>query len=389
MADLLMLKCGELVLKGNNRKNFEDRLRSNIKWALKKYGKFKIWAAQSTIYVTPENNDADMDGAFEASKKIFGVATISPAFRAEKNFDDICRVAKEKLSDKLRGAETFKVEAKRADKKFPMKSPEICAELGGVLLGSFKNLKVDVINPQVTVMVDIREEYAYIYCEKVQGAGGVPSGTSGKGLLLLSGGIDSPVAGWMMARRGLKLEAVNFFSYPYTSERAKEKVLELARIVSEYSGRIRVHIVPFTDIQLAIRDNCPEEYLTIIMRRFMTKISEIIAKQCEASVLITGESLGQVASQTLQSMVVTSSVTDMLMLRPLSGLDKIEIMDYARKIGTYDTSVLPYEDCCTLFVPKHPDTKPRLERIEIAEKKLDVEGLIKAAVEGTEVIDIS
>ena len=389
MADLLLLKCGELVLKGNNRKNFEDRLRNNIKWALKKHGKFKIWAAQSTIYVTPENEEADMDGAFEASKKIFGVATISPAYRAEKSFDEICKVTKEKLSAKLSNAETFKVEAKRADKKFPMKSPEICAELGGVLLGSFRNLKVDVINPQVTVMVDIREEYAYIYCEKVQGAGGVPSGTSGKGLLLLSGGIDSPVAGWMMARRGLKLEAVNFFSYPYTSERAKEKVLELARIVSQYSGRIRVHIVPFTDIQLAIRDNCPEEYLTIIMRRFMTKISEIIAKQCEASVLITGESLGQVASQTLQSMVVTSSVTDMLMLRPLSGLDKIEIMDYARKIGTYETSVLPYEDCCTLFVPKHPDTKPRMERIEIAEKKLDIEGLINAAVESTEVVDIS
>ena len=217
----------------------------------------------------------------------------------------------------------------------------------------------------------------------------MPIGTGSKATLLLSGGIDSPVAGWMMARRGLKLEAVNFFSYPYTSERAKEKVLELARIVSQYSGRIRVHIVPFTDIQLAIRDNCPEEYLTIIMRRFMTKISEIIAKQCEASVLITGESLGQVASQTLQSMVVTSSVTDMLMLRPLSGLDKIEIMDYARKIGTYETSVLPYEDCCTLFVPKHPDTKPRMERIEIAEKKLDIEGLISAAVEGTEVVDIS
>ena len=389
MADLLMLKCGELVLKGNNRKSFEDKLKNNLKWALKKYGRFEIWSAQSTIYVTPKESGADMEGAFEASKKVFGVATISPAYRAEKNFEDICRVAKEKMAARLENAETFKVEAKRADKKFPMKSPEICALLGGVLLESFKNLKVDVINPQVTVNVDIREEYAYIYCEKIKGSGGVPSGTSGKGLLLLSGGIDSPVAGWMMARRGLKLEAVNFFSYPYTSERAKEKVIELARLVSEYSGRIRLHIVPFTDIQLAIRDNCPEEYLTIIMRRFMTKISEIIAKQCDASVLITGESLGQVASQTLQSMVVTSSVTDMLILRPLSGMDKIEIMDYARKIGTYETSVLPYEDCCTLFVPKHPDTKPRLERIELAEKKLDFDGLVKAAVEGTEVIDVS
>ncbi len=389
MAELLMLKCGELVLKGNNRKAFEDKLRNNIKWALKKYGKFKIWAAQSTIYVVPEEDGADMEGAFEASKKIFGVASISPAFRAEKSFEDICRVAKEKMAEVLENARTFKVEAKRADKRFPMKSPEICMELGGVLLDEFTNLKVDVINPQVTVNVDIREEYAYIYCQRVQGAGGVPSGTSGKALLLLSGGIDSPVAGWMMARRGLKLEAVNFFSYPYTSDRAKEKVLELARIVSGYSGRIRVHIVPFTDIQLAIRDNCPEEYLTIIMRRIMTRISEIVAKKCGAEALITGESLGQVASQTMQSMVVTSAVTDMLLLRPLVGMDKIEIMDYARKIGTYDTSILPYEDCCTLFVPKHPDTKPKIERIEFAEEKLDMEKLISEAVEGIETIDIS
>ena len=388
MAELLMLKCGELVLKGNNRKSFEDRLRFNIKWALKKHGKFKIWSAQSTIYVVPEDENADMEGAFESAKKIFGVASISPAFRAEKNFEDICRVAKEKLADVLSDAVTFKVEAKRADKKFPMKSPEICMELGGVLLSAFHNLKVDVINPQVTVTVDVREEYAYVYCSRVQGAGGVPSGTSGKGLLLLSGGIDSPVAGWMMARRGLKLDAVNFFSYPYTSERAKEKVLELARLVSEYSGRIRVHIVPFTDIQLAIRDNCPEEQLTIIMRRIMTRISDIIAKQCEASVLITGESLGQVASQTLQAMVVTSAATDMPILRPLVGMDKIEIMDYARKIGTYETSILPYEDCCTLFVPKHPDTKPKMERIELSESRLDMEKLIREAVEGVEVITI-
>ncbi len=388
MADLLMLKCGELVLKGNNRKSFEDKLRTNLKWALKKHGKFKIWAAQSTIYVVPEDENADMEGALESAKKVFGVATISPAFKAEKSFDAICEVAKEKLADVLGNAVTFKVEAKRADKKFPMKSPEICMELGGVLLEAFPHLKVDVINPQVTVVVDVREEYAYIYCQRLKGAGGVPSGISGKGMLLLSGGIDSPVAGWMMARRGLKLDAVNFFSYPYTSDRAKEKVLELARLVSEYSGRIRVHIVPFTDIQLAIRDNCPEEQLTIIMRRFMTKISEIIARQCDASVLITGESLGQVASQTLQAMVVTTDVATMPILRPLVGMDKIEIMDYARKIGTYETSILPYEDCCTLFVPKHPDTKPKLERIELSETRLDVDKLIKEAVEGTEVITI-
>ena len=383
-----MLKCGELVLKGNNRKSFEDKLRNNLKWTLKKHGKFHIWISQSTIYVTPEDDEADMEGALEATKKVFGVATISPAFKAEKNFESICEVAKKKLKNVLENAQTFKVEAKRADKKFPMKSPEICMELGGVILEAFPNLKVNVIKPQVTVTVDVREEYAYIYCEKMQGAGGVPSGTSGKGLLLLSGGIDSPVAGWMMARRGLKLEAINFFSYPYTSDRAKEKVIELARIVSQYSGRIKLHVVPFTDIQLAIRDNCPEDQLTIIMRRIMTRISEIIAKQCDASVLITGESVGQVASQTLQSMVVTSSVTDMLILRPLAGMDKIEIMDYARKIGTYETSILPYEDCCTLFVPKHPDTNPKMERIEASEARLDMEKLIAEAVAGTQIIEI-
>ncbi len=388
MADLLMLKCGELVLKGNNRKNFEDKLRTNLKWAIKKHGKFKIWSAQSTIYVVPENEEADVEAAFESSKKVFGVASISKAFKAEKNFEDICKVAKEKLAPVLEDALTFKVEAKRADKKFPMKSPEICMELGGVLLKAFPNLKVDVIKPQVTVNVDIREDNAFLYSDRVQGAGGVPSGTSGKGMLLLSGGIDSPVAGWMMARRGLKLDAVNFFSYPYTSERAKEKVLELARLVSEYSGRIRVHIVPFTDIQLAIRDNCPEEHLTIIMRRFMTKIAEKLARSADASVLITGESLGQVASQTLQSMVVTTEVANMPILRPLVGMDKIEIMDYARKIGTYETSILPYEDCCTLFVPKHPDTKPKLERIEHSESTLDMERLIQEALDGVEIITV-
>lgn len=388
MADLLMLKCGELVLKGNNRKNFEDKLRTNIKWALKKHGKFKIWSAQSTIYVVPETDDADMEGAYESAKKVFGVASISKAFRAEKTFEDISKVAVEKLADVLENAETFKVEAKRADKRFPMKSPEICRELGGVILGNFKNLKVDVINPQVTVTVDVREDNAFLYSNKISGAGGVPSGTSGKGMLLLSGGIDSPVAGWMMARRGLKLDAVNFFSYPYTSERAKEKVLELARLVSEYSGRIRVHIVPFTDIQLAIRDNCPEEHLTIIMRRFMTKIAERIARENDASVLITGESLGQVASQTLQSMVVTTEVANMPILRPLVGMDKIEIMDYARRIGTYETSILPYEDCCTLFVPKHPDTKPKSERIMVSESRLDMDKLIEDALSGIEIITV-
>ena len=384
--ELILIKIGELILKGNNRRKFEERLMTNIRHSVSKHGEYKIYRAQGTMYVEPKDENSKIAPAVESIKKVFGITQISPAYVAEKDMADIYRVIKEKIAGPLSNAKTFKVEAKRADKKFPLTSPEICMETGGFILQNFSHLKVDVKNPELTVNVDIRDEYAYVYCEKIKGAGGIPTGSSGKAALLLSGGIDSPVAGWLMAKRGVNLISINFFSYPYTSQRAKEKVMELNRILEEYAGKIPMYIVPFTEIQMEIKDKCPESQLTIIMRRFMNRIAQRIAEQNEASVLVTGESLGQVASQTMQSMVVTSEVATMPILRPLVGLDKQEIINYARKIGTFDTSILPYEDCCTVFVPKAPDIKPKLERIIESESKLDVEELVNRAVEGTELV---
>lgn len=385
MQDLILIKLGELILKGNNRNRFEDRLMVNIKRALAKTGSYRVEKAQGTMYVTPRD-DSPIEPAVEKIKKVFGITKISPAYACEKNMPSIYAGILEKMSDNLRNAKTFKVESKRSDKAFELKSPEISAQTGGFILEHFSNLKVDVKNPDITVNVDIREEYAYIYCEKIPGAGGIPTGMSGKGALLLSGGIDSPVAGWLMAKRGITLEAINFFSYPYTSQRAKEKVLSLADTLQDYAGKIPVHIVPFTEIQLQIKDKCPSDLLTIIMRRFMNRISERIAKNTGCGVLITGESLAQVASQTMQSMVVTSEVLSMPVLRPVVGLDKFEIIDYARKIGTFETSILPYDDCCTVFVPKRPDINPKLERVIEAESVLDIDALVEEAVAGTEIV---
>ncbi len=385
MQDLILIKLGELILKGNNRNRFEDRLMVNIKHALSKTGSYRIEKAQGTMYVTPRD-DSPIGPAVEKIRKVFGITKISPAYACEKNMPSIYAGILEKMSDNLKNAKTFKVESKRSDKAFELKSPEISAQTGGFILQNFSNLKVDVKNPDITVNVDIREEYAYIYCEKIPGAGGIPTGMSGKGALLLSGGIDSPVAGWLMAKRGITLEAINFFSYPYTSQRAKEKVLSLADTLQDYAGKIPVHIVPFTDIQLQIKDKCPSDLLTIIMRRFMNRISEKIAKNTGCGVLITGESLAQVASQTMQSMVVTSEVLTMPVLRPVVGLDKFEIIDYARKIGTFETSILPYDDCCTVFVPKRPDITPKLERVIEAESVLDIDALVEEAVAGTEIV---
>ena len=385
MQDLILIKLGELILKGNNRNRFEDRLMVNIKHALSKTGSYRIEKAQGTMYVTPRD-DSPIGPAVEKIRKVFGITKISPAYACAKNMPAIYAGILEKMSENLKNAKTFKVESKRSDKAFELKSPEISAQTGGFILQNFSNLKVDVKNPDITVNVDIREEYAYIYCEKIPGAGGIPTGMSGKGALLLSGGIDSPVAGWLMAKRGITLEAINFFSYPYTSQRAKEKVLSLADTLQDYAGKIPVHIVPFTDIQLQIKDKCPSDLLTIIMRRFMNRISEKIAKNTGCSVLITGESLAQVASQTMQSMVVTSEVLTMPVLRPVVGLDKFEIIDYARKIGTFETSILPYDDCCTVFVPKRPDINPKLERVIEAESVLDIDALVEEAVAGTEIV---
>ena len=385
MQDLILIKLGELMLKGNNRNRFEDRLMVNIKHTLSKAGNYRVEKAQGTMYVTPRDN-SPIEPAVEKIKKVFGITKISPAYACKKNMNSIFDAILEKMSEKLKTVKTFKVESKRSDKAFELKSPEISAKTGEFILNNFSNLTVDVKNPDITVNVDIREEFAYIYCEKIPGAGGIPTGMSGKGALLLSGGIDSPVAGWLMAKRGVTLEAINFFSYPYTSQRAKEKVLTLADTLQSYAGKIPVHIVPFTDIQLQIKDKCPSEHLTIIMRRFMNRISEKIAKNTGCGVLITGESLAQVASQTMQSMVVTSEVLKMPVLRPLVGLDKFEIIDYARKIGTFETSILPYDDCCTVFVPKRPDINPKLERVIESESVLDIDALVDEAIAGTEIV---
>ena len=386
MNEIILIKIGELILKGNNRSRFEDRLMVNIKHALRKTGSYRIWKSQGTMYVEPRDENSPILPAIEKVKKVFGITQISRAYVAPKDVNEIYKVIVEKLADSLNNGKTFKVEAKRADKRFPMTSPEICREAGGVILQNFSHLKVDVKNPEITVIVDVRDEFAYIYCDKTPGAGGIPTGMGGKGLLLLSGGIDSPVAGWLMAKRGVELEAINFFSYPYTSDRAKEKVIALSEILQDYTGRMPLHIAPFTEIQMEIKEKCPEEQLTIIMRRFMNRISQKVAEKVGAKVLITGESLGQVASQTMQSMVVTSEVATMPILRPLVGLDKFEIINYARRIGSYDTSILPYEDCCTLFVPKRPDVNPKLERILESEAHLDIESLVNQSVEGIELI---
>ena len=386
MNEIILIKIGELILKGNNRSRFEDRLMTNIKHSLRKTGSYRIWKSQGTMYVEPRDENSPILPAIEKIKKVFGITQISHAYVAPKDIGEIYKVIIEKLGDSLKNGKTFKVEAKRADKRFPMTSPEICREAGGVILQNFSHLKVDVKTPEITVVVDVRDEFAYIYCDKTPGAGGIPTGMGGKGLLLLSGGIDSPVAGWLMAKRGVELEAINFFSYPYTSDRAKEKVIALSEILQDYTGKMPLHIAPFTEIQMEIKEKCPEEQLTIIMRRFMNRISQKVAEKVGAKVLITGESLGQVASQTMQSMVVTSEVATMPILRPLVGLDKVEIISYARRIGSYDTSILPYEDCCTLFVPKRPDVNPRLDRILESEAHLDIEGLVNQSVEGIEIL---
>lgn len=385
MKEIVLVKYGEIILKGLNRPVFEHILMKNIKRALKPLGEVSVTRAQAAIYIDPADG-VDMDEVCARLQKVFGVLSITRACVVEKDIEAIKRAAVEYCAEDILAGGSFKVEAKRADKKFPLKSPQICAEVGGYLHDNIDGAIVDVNNPGHMVMVEVRDFAAYVYCKKLEGQGGLPVGTGGRATLLLSGGIDSPVAGYRMARRGLSIDAVNFFSYPYTSERAKEKVIALASILAQYTGRIRLHIVPFTEIQLAIRDNCPEEHLTLIMRRFMMKIAERVARQNGSEALITGESLGQVASQTLQALHVTNSVVDMPVFRPLIGMDKEEIVRTSRQIGAYETSILPYEDCCTVFTPKHPTTKPKIERIIKSESVLDVEKLIEEAVNGVETI---
>ena len=386
MKEIILIKYGEIILKGLNRHIFEDRLVNNI---IKVVGdKARVYKSRATIYAEPASPEFN-DEIVEKVSRVFGVVSVNRAAVCEKSLESILEIAKEYLKDELSMVSTFKVETKRADKTFPLKSPDVSREVGGGILGAFRNLSVNVKTPDTVVNVEIRESAAYVYTKKIPGVGGMPTGSSSKAMLLLSGGIDSPVAGYQIAKRGATLEAVHFFAHPFTSEQAKQKVLELAKILSGFTGGIKVHVVPFTKPQLEMRDKCPEEHLTIIMRRMMMMISSKIAQREGALCLITGESLGQVASQTMEAIFVTDNACDMPCFRPLIGMDKEDIITIAKKIGTFDTSILPYEDCCTIFVPKHPTTKPRLEKILESESRLDVEALVSEAIENTEIVMVT
>ena len=384
MNDIILLKQGEMFLKGLNKKFFEQKLVSNIARTLKPLGDFKVYCLQSTLYVEPENDSCDMDAAFRALTRVFGIAALSRAAACEKNEDAIFERAKDYLSDAMTRVKSFKVETKRSDKSFHMTSIQLSQYVGGLLAEAFPDTKVDVHSPELIVHVEVRDYAAYVHADPTPGAGGMPVGSNGRAVTLLSGGIDSPVSSYMIARRGIKLIPIHFFSFPYTSEAAKEKVIELARILSGWCGSMGVEVVPFTHIQEEIRGKCPEEYFTIIMRRFMMRIAERIARQNGCKAIVTGENLGQVASQTMEAMACTQAVTDLPVLQPLVGMDKEEIIETARRIGTFETSILPYEDCCTVFTPRHPKTKPRLPDVAEAEKQLDIEALVEEAVSGTE-----
>ena len=384
MNEMILLKLGEMVLKGLNRHSFEDKLQANIHRRLNGLGRFRVYTRQSTTYVEPMEDSCDMDAAWEAMKKVFGVVGLSRARACDKDKDAILRACHEYLDNRLRSARTFKVETRRADKTFPMTSIQLSQYVGGELDELYPNLQVDVHHPELTVYVEIRDYAAFVHANPDPGAGGLPVGINGRAVSLLSGGIDSPVSSYMIAKRGVALEMVHFFSYPYTSPEAKEKVLELARLLTPWCGHLTVHVVPFTAIQEELRRSCPEEMFTLVMRRFMMRIAQRVAKRCGAKALVTGESLGQVASQTMDAMTVTGQVVSIPVLRPVVGMDKEEIVQISRKIGTYDTSILPYEDCCTVFTPRHPRLRPTVEEAEAAEAGLDIEAMVQAAVDGIE-----
>ena len=388
MNEMILLKLGEMVLKGLNRRSFEDKLQANIYRRLNNLGQFRVYTRQSTTYVEPMTDACDMDGAWEALTRVFGVVGLSRARACEKDKDAILAAAREYLDDKLSAAKTFKVETKRADKTFPMTSIRLSQYVGGELDELYPDLRVDVHNPELTVHIEIRDYAAFVHADPEPGAGGLPVGINGRAVSLLSGGIDSPVASWMIAKRGVALEMVHFFSYPYTSNEAKEKVLDLARLLTPWCGRLTVHVVPFTAIQEELRRSVPQELFTLVMRRFMMRISEKVAQRCGAKALVTGECLGQVASQTMEAMAVTGAVASLPILRPVVGMDKEDIVKIARKIGTFETSILPYEDCCTVFTPRHPRLRPTLEEMEAAENGLDIEGMVQAAVDGIERIQV-
>lgn len=379
MKEVILCKYGEIILKGANKSQFESLLLREVRRRAAHVGQFDVSYAQSTVCIAPRTDEEDMEEMFRQAKHVFGFVGITRAAVAEKTVEDICRVAAEYLPPYLAGAKKLRVEAKRSDKKFPLKSPELAGEVGGAILSVMPHLTVDLTHPDVTVRVEVRDQYAYIHAGQEKGAGGIPLGSGGRGLLLLSGGIDSPVAGYMMARRGLALDALYFESIPYTSELAREKVFTLAKLMTEYCGKIRMHVISLTKIQEAIRDNCDEDYFTLLLRRFMMRLSCRMAEQCGAPALITGESLGQVASQTMAAICVTEAASDRPILRPCIGMDKEEIVRTAREIGTFETSILPYEDCCTVFTPRHPKTQPVLEKVLEQEAKLDYDALLEEA----------
>ncbi|MBE6572914.1 MAG: tRNA 4-thiouridine(8) synthase ThiI [Ruminococcaceae bacterium] len=382
MNEVILCKYGEIILKGQNKGWFENIMLRDLRARMKRFGEFEIRYAQSIVYIEPQNEDCDIDAAFEEAKRAFGFAAISRAAVVEKDIDAICECAREYLPQFLYGKKTFKVEGKRSDKRFPLTSPQIGAQVGAVILETTGGkIKVDVNNPEITVRVEIRDRKAYVHAGSVKGAGGMPIGTNGKGLLLLSGGIDSPVAGYMIAKRGVIVEALHFESFPYTSERAREKVLQLAEIVAGHTGRMKVHIISLTHIQEELVKHCEEDYFTLLLRRFMMKLACMVAEKRGCEALITGESLGQVASQTMRALTVTDIVADRPVFRPCIGMDKEDIVQIARKIDTFETSILPYEDCCTVFTPKHPRTRPELHKVEAQEALVDVDALINEAFE--------
>ncbi|PWL73955.1 MAG: tRNA 4-thiouridine(8) synthase ThiI [Clostridiales bacterium] len=387
MNDIILLKLGEIVLKGLNRRSFEQKLTANVRRRLAPIGKFRVYCLQSIIYVEGEDG-ADMDTAFEALKKVFGVISLTRAAACEKDKDAIAKLAIEYLREDMLRAKSFKVETRRSDKAFPMTSIELSQYVGNALSDAHEDIEVDVHDPELVVHIEVRDLAAYVHAMPVHGAGGLPVGCSGTAVTLLSGGIDSPVSTYMIAKRGVHLIPVHFFSFPYTSQQAKDKVIELGRLLTEYCGRMTMEVVPFTHIQEEIRDKCPEEYFTLIMRRFMMRIAEQIAQRSNAKAIVTGENLGQVASQTMEAMASTQAVMTLPILQPLIGMDKEEIVERARQIGTFETSILPYEDCCTVFTPRHPRTRPKISEVERAESKLDIDALVAEALEGIERIEL-
>ena len=386
MHEIILCKLGEVVLKGLNRHSFEMKLMSNIRRRTQRCGKFRIYSRQSTIYVEPAEESCDLDAAYDACKKVFGIIAVARAVPCAKEKEAIFATAKEYLGPSLLAARSFKVESKRSDKSFPMGSIQLSQWVGGALHDAFPHLAVDVHHPELTVYLEVREDAAYVHGPAEAAAGGLPIGMGGHAVSLLSGGIDSPVSSYMIAKRGVQLELLHFASPPYTSQQAREKVLQLAQELTVWCGRLTVHVVPFTEIQEEIRRKCPEDHFTLIMRRFMMRLGDALAHELACKAIVTGESLGQVASQTIQALVVSDDVATLPVLRPLIGMDKEEIVRIARHVGTFDTSILPYEDCCTVFTPRHPKTKPNLEEVREYEAALDIDALCDKALAGREMI---